>query len=119
MKITIECREEREPDLYIVMNWLKNSGIVERSAVKSALMNTYLVEAMLDGQLPPAEILDRISLTRCAITRFLNDLDRIERNMTGKLSNPQPVMAAPQRNGIVTQPVGVPGAVHEEPEDNY
>jgi hypothetical protein len=85
MKITIpaiECRSEREPDFYRVLDWLK-SNLNLRLSVKDALMNAYLVDAVLEGA-EEAEVLKCVAVVKRALVIQMNELDRLEARLRGE-----------------------------------
>jgi hypothetical protein len=85
MKITIpaiECKSEREPDFYRVLDWLKSNLNLRRS-VKEALMNAYLVDAVLESA-DQAEVLRSIAVVKRAIAIQMNELDRLEARLRGE-----------------------------------
>lgn len=85
MKITvpaIECRSEREPDFYLVLDWLKSNLNLRRS-VKDALMNAYLVDAVLEGS-EEAEVLRCVAVVKRALAIQMNELDRLETRLRGE-----------------------------------
>jgi hypothetical protein len=85
MKITIpaiECKSEREPDFYKVLDWLKSNLNLRRS-VKDALMNAYLVDAVLE-EAEEAEILRCVAVVKRALVIQMNELDRLEARLRGE-----------------------------------
>jgi hypothetical protein len=85
MKITIpaiECKSEREPDFYRVLDWLKSNLNLRRS-VKEALMNNYLVDAVLEGS-EEAEVLRCVAVVKRALIIQMNELDRLEARLRGE-----------------------------------